>query len=139
MLSKNDKLTIDHNELDSFATSDDRLRDLGWEIALIGSVHRDSDPIDQSNHRVLVRELESVDPDQLHHGVMHCNHWAVGWIDHVLVDTDNPQVMQIIEDCTAALSDYPILSDDDHSELECELHDNEECDKYCSICESENQ
>lgn len=130
-------VTIPYTKLESFGTSDHRLRDLGWQIVAIGSVHRDSDTVAQSNHTVLCELLEKIDPNQDHWGLLQCNHWAVGWIDHIIVDTEHTELMQEIRECDNALADYPILSDDHHSQLEFDLHCDDSCGSDCSLCDSE--
>lgn len=122
----------------SFATSDERLRSGGWMIALIGGTHRDADSVAQSNHEVLCERLTAADPEggaggSEHWDVLRCSHWAVGWCDHVIVDPTNEAVMRVIAECGAALADYPILSDDHHSTLEHEWHEEGKCGEGCSF------
>lgn len=130
---------IDHRKVRDFGTCDERLTEQGWRMASIGGTHRDADTVDASNHRVLVAMLAKLDPDEEHHGIMHCGHWAVGWYDHVLIDPTCDALVQCIGECVAALDSYPILSDDDHSALECELHDDGVCGEHCGPCEGERQ
>lgn len=110
-----------------------------WEMALIGGTHRDCDLIAKCNAEVIREELARVDPEGTAHDVMHCGHWAVGWYDHLIVDPSHAGVMQVLAECAEALADYPILSDDRHSAMECEAHDAGECDEHCSLCESAHQ
>jgi hypothetical protein len=129
----------DYRKVRDFGTSDARLTEKGWQMLLICGTHRDADTVAESNHRTLVKMLSEVDPDEEHHGVMHCGHWAVGWYDHVLVDPNCDAVMRVVGESAAALADYPILSDDDHSALEMEQHDAGECGEGCSLCECDDQ
>jgi len=96
------------------------------------SQHRDSDPITRSNYRVMMRELERIaetlpapETDGEHdQGAswfydFHASHWAVGWIEHLLIRRDAPDEMQReAYEMLAALEEYPVLSDDDLIELE---------------------
>ena len=130
-------LTIAARDVRSFATSDERLNRGGWEMALVGGVHRDSDAIDQSNARVLLRRLAAVDPDDTAHDTMRASHWAVGWYDHLIVDPSNAAVMAVLADAREELDGYPILDEMDWSDLECELHADGACGEGCSHCEDE--
>lgn len=137
MRNPGDSPTVDYREIPSFGTSDERLTDRGWRVARIGTTHRDADALTQSNHRVLMRELAKADPGEDAHGVMHCSHWAVGWMDHIVVDPANAAVMKVIRDCAKRIDDYPVLDEFDYSDLSCELHADNRCGDDCSECESE--
>lgn len=110
-----------------------RTRGAGWEIALVGSVCRDSSLRARCNGEIIREELNRVDPDGAAHDDMRCGHWAVGWVDHLIVDPGNEAVMQVLIECIAALADYPVLSDDRLSAMECEAHDDGSCDEDCSF------
>jgi hypothetical protein len=129
---------VNYLTIPDFGTHDVRLRDLGWHVATIGTTHRDADTVTHSNHRTLVKILSEIDPDEEFHGLMHCGHWAVGWMDHIVVDPKHSPLVAKLQKCAKALEEYPILSEDDHSALECELHDSGNCGEYCSLCESED-
>lgn len=126
-------------KIPSFACLDDRLDDGGWLIASIGTTHRDADSVTQSNHEVLCAMLDEIDPDGAAHDVLHCGHWAVGWCDHVIVDPLNEAVLRVIGEAGCALADYPLLSDDHHSNLESEWHEEGKCGEGCSFCECEKE
>lgn len=124
------------SEMRNFGCSDARVTEQGWLIAT-ATQHRDSVSVDVSNHRVIERKLTEIDPDQETWGVMHCGHWAVGWVDHFVVRPDSPAAAEIVESLAFIEDEYPILSDDDHSEVEMERHDEGICDEHCSLCESD--
>lgn len=128
-------LHIPHTEIRNFATSDERLRDRGWHMALIGGTYRDADAVAQSNARVILRLLAEVDPEQAHHGTLHCGHWAVGWYDHLIVDPKSEAVARVLAECVRALSEYPILDEHDLSQLESDLHSDGSCGDGCPLCE----
>ena len=107
-------------------------------VSICGT-HRDADTVTASNHRVLMAMLAAIDPDEEYHGIMHCGHWAVGWYDHVLVDPAHDALVACVGEAVCALASYPLLSDDDHSELESTLHSNGECGEGCGECEYEKQ
>jgi tRNA/tmRNA/rRNA uracil-C5-methylase (TrmA/RlmC/RlmD family) len=52
--------------------------------------------------------------------VIRDHHWAVGWIETIYIHESNDQALQIADEITAALSDYPVISDDKLSEMEWE-------------------
>ncbi len=135
-------LTIKARDVHSFATSDARLLDLGWELALIGGHHRDSGALDVSNTLELEARLEAVDPDQEHWGGMLANHWAVGWYHHIVVDPTFEPVMSVLKQAQMELEDYPILNEDLMSSVECDLHEDGRCDEHCPFdhrCEDCNR
>jgi hypothetical protein len=127
------------SEMRSFGCSDARVTEQGWLIAQ-STVNRDSDSISISNHRTIEKALTKIDPDQETWGVMHCGHWAVGWVDHFVVAPDSPAAAEVIESLGFIAEVYPILSDDDHSALECERHDEGICDDlHCSLCDYDRE
>lgn len=75
---------------------------------------RDSGPLDRSNFRVVLADLggesETVE-------VHRFGHWGPGWYEIIIV---HPDLADKVEEWEAALSDYPVASDDDYSELEYE-------------------
>jgi len=75
---------------------------------------RDSEALEQSNFRTALEILggES-DTCEVHR----FGHWGPGWFEIILLHPDRAQEADEIE---GALAHYPILSDDDHSELEAE-------------------
>jgi hypothetical protein len=127
------ELTIPASKVSDFGTTEERLLSGGWEMALIGGVHRDCDALDRSNARVLQRLLAEVDPDQTGWDIMHCSHWAVGWYDHLIVDPRHAGVMKVLTDAKEAMDIYPALDEMDWSDLECEDHANNECGEGCPI------
>lgn len=95
--------------------------DHGAWLAVLGQ-SRDSAALEKSNFRVACKMLAEVDDDCYH--VDSENHWAVGWVETLLVDPSNAAAVAVAEDIQRALADYPVLDDSDYSELE-----TEECDE----------
>jgi len=85
----------------------------GWYIGL--SVHRDSDVLERSNWRVIVPTLLADYPKDAAIERMH--HWAVGWIDYLLVRPGTAAV-RTVQEWRAKLADYPIANESDYSDLE---------------------
>ena len=130
-------LLVDHRSVRNFATSDERLMERGWRMVPLFTTHRDADTVTVSNHRVMLAMLERLDPEELGHGTMRAGHWAVGWMEHLLVDPARADLVAALESARDALEEYPLLSEDDHSHLESELHDDQACGDGCSLCEGE--
>jgi hypothetical protein len=125
--------------MSSFLCWDPRVRDDGWLIAREFGTHRDADSVTRSNWRVICRELERLDPEYEAHGDMRASHWACGWYEHLLVDWRRVDLVRVLDESLASLECYPLLSDDDHSELEWEEHSAGQCGEGCSLCECEKQ
>jgi len=90
------------------------------------SVHRDSYCLDRSNWRRIKEDAEEAFPDAF--WTMPCSHWAVGWIDHLMVDVTNREAVAWCMNVCDDLQDYPIYDEDDWSSLE---HD-EEWECFCN-------
>lgn len=46
------------------------------------------------------------------------NHWAVGWVELILIDSTDKEKVKIAEDIECSLADYPVLDDSAFSEAE---------------------
>lgn len=99
------------------------------------SQHRDSDALERSNYRVILTDLEREagrlpDPPETTEGRpdnlpaawvydWRAGHWAVGWIEHMCIRADAPDVLLIAAaEWLAALADYPVADGADLSALE---------------------
>lgn len=75
---------------------------------------RDSDALARSNYRVALEilggESDTVETHRF-------GHWACGWLEIILV---HPSRAEDVAKTACALADYPVLSDEDFSELEWE-------------------
>lgn len=89
-----------------------------WFVAY--AVHRDSDALERSNFRVLKRDLEARDPTGEAVAVERARHWAVGWIDYLLVDPACTPLVEQAAEWRRRLTDYPVADEMDWSELEYE-------------------
>ena len=90
--------------------------------AIVYTHHRDSGLLDQSNAAVIAKALEPYqDTDVIaeHHG-----HWAVGFIDgyaiRVFKDGKITQAFKIYHELAQALTEYPVLDEQDYSQRELE-------------------
>jgi hypothetical protein len=76
---------------------------------------RDSDALERSNFECTLKSLGGESETVV---VVRESHWAVGWIEWIAIHQDDETALRIADDIVAALSDYPVLSDDHFSELE---------------------
>lgn len=97
---------------ESFAYFGDRE---GWLVFL--GQHRDSDTVQRSNFRSALKALGGED-DAAGVAVERFNHWAVGWTEAILIRPDAAEKIAEAERITAKLEDYPVVDEDDLSELE---------------------
>ena len=58
------------------------------------------------------------DTDRDKVGISRCNHWAVGWIQYLMVHESDTKNLHIANEIQKGLADYPVVSDDTLSELE---------------------
>lgn len=80
-----------------------------------------ADHLEDSNRMVIERELRETDPDNVE--FIKDSHWAVGWLNGAIItaiDENGEETaawLKLIE-LAGALSDYPILDENDFSERE---------------------
>ena len=92
----------------------DRLGIGSWYLAPV-TVNRDSEALQRSNWRVMLRELggES-DTVQIHR----FGHWACGWFEIIVIDPADRAKVDIAQQTADALEDYPIIDESDYSDEE---------------------
>lgn len=113
----------------------ERPRDFGWfgrdEMFVTWSLgpvirHRDSGLLDQSNADALEAHLRTDPSLEDDWDVTRCNHWAVGWCDHLsfrAVEADGvtpTRIMRVLKAWHASLEGYPVADEDDWSRREYE-------------------
>ena len=91
----------------------------GWFVAPVGR-SRDSDTVEESNFRVTLDRLTHGNDDGDTVVVVRERHFLVGWVEWIAIDPKDTFAMTEAEMIATELEDYPILDDDDHSELEWE-------------------
>jgi hypothetical protein len=96
--------------------------------------HRDSGLLEQSNAKAIQEYLESMPDLNDDWEITSCNHWGVGWVDHLSFRVLDKQgnitkVAKCIKAFNDALGDYPIADEDDYydSHLHATLGNIEEC------------
>jgi hypothetical protein len=112
-----------------------------WPI--VATQHRDSDLIERCNFAVAERMLraagEQTDATGEYDGVAieRASHWAVGWIERLLIAPGNVELARIAAEIHDALEQYPILNDGAYSDMETQEHIDGVCEEHCSECEYE--
>lgn len=103
----------------NFGYWDERF-ELGEDSAIFWTTHRDVELIDESNwHTVIKRLNEAGFVEDEHYFILHCSHWLVGWMDHLVVKVDQyPVIDKLIEWRRYVEDRYLVLDDDDHSARE---------------------
>lgn len=98
-------------------------------LVLPVSTNRDADTLTRSNWRVACEMLDAtVGWERLSF-----DHWACGWFEIIVIEPNSDShaiALNIVKD----LENYPLLSDDDHSELE-----SEEADEVWKSCYSTSE
>ncbi len=99
---------------------------IGETWAFTFSRHRDSGILDVSNFETIREDVEDRFADDCE--VVHCSHWAVGWIDHLAVrmldGSGTPtEAAGLLQEWQRHLEDYPVASDEDYSQRE---HDDQQ-------------
>lgn len=86
-----------------------------WLVALVH--HRESDLVTESNWHVGCGMIEAAGVDPEDYEQHSFNHWAVGWVEIMLVRPGTVAHARALT-IEARLADYPLLDDDDHSQRE---------------------
>jgi hypothetical protein len=103
-----------------------------WDCGPVGQT-RDSDTLDRCNFEVAQERLSAVDPVGEDFAVLRFGHWAVGWVEEIVVRPGTPAHFAARE-MERDLASYPILDEDRLSAFELEAHDDSACDSDCSYC-----
>ena len=83
--------------------------------------HRDSDIVANSNFDAALEMLGGErEPNVI---VEHASHWAVGWVDVILVHKNAKKKVAILQEIMDKIEDYPVLDEDDWSQKEMEAYD----------------
>jgi len=81
---------------------------------------RDSDCLERSNFRCMLQALGG-ESDTVQ--IVRESHWAVGWVEWIAIHQDDAKALEIADKIKGKLADYPVVDEDDLSELECEEAD----------------
>lgn len=108
------------------------------------SRNRESDCITESNFRTALRMLEKLPPpalefdaegeEQVTRFAVRESHWAVGWVEWVCIHQDDTEALKLADSVMQRLESYPVLSDEDLSDLE-----HEEAQRIWHDCYNEKE
>lgn len=79
--------------------------------------HRDSDTLTRSNFRSALKALGGETDTVL---VVNEGHWAVGWVEWIAIHKDDHGALRKADEIMDSLEDYPVVNEEDWSELETE-------------------
>lgn len=105
-----DNLSLVDLKIKELEASEDRNN---WLLAPVSRT-RDSGPLDDSNFETAL-EILGGESDTVE--VHRFGHWAVGWLENILV---HPSREKEVEDIEASLENYPVLNEEDLSRREYE-------------------
>lgn len=82
-------------------------------VGLLGcvSTHRDMPAAYATNQAVALEWLAEADQEGTAHAVHRFTHWAVGWIDYVVVNTQRQAVTEVCADIMQRIEAYPLLDE----------------------------
>lgn len=95
-----------------------------WLIVL--ARHRDSDVLANSNFECAKKKLKSISKsynadtgEEFENVIVESStHWAVGWVEYLIINPNHKGLVESAEDIRERLEDYPILDENDFSERE---------------------
>ena len=78
--------------------------------------NRDADLLTRSNFQAIIEELEEKDTGG---GfiVAGARHWAVGWVETILIPEDSP-LLELADEIRASIESYPVYDESLYSEME---------------------
>ena len=88
-----------------------------WYV--VAGQSRDSDALEESNFRSILAKLGG-ESDTV--AVESESHWAVGWIEHLLVHLDDSERVKLATTIREELEGYPVVDEEDFSDLENERY-----------------
>lgn len=104
-----------YNYLEKWYKAENYIGDDHSDSYIVVGKSRDSDLLDQVNFDSALEELESFENSHIkgdHHFVIRNNHWAVGWIEYILITP--------CEDCDESFDELCDWVDDNISQTICE-------------------
>lgn len=104
---------------------------------VVATTHRDADCLTRSNYRCLIQLMggkgtegakgsQSINDNVR---IEEASHWAVGWVQYLIINPEAKELVALAEQALERLEDYPVLDEEDFSELE-----REEADEVWKSC-----
>ena len=86
---------------------------------LLYSTCRDSEVMNRANYEAIKSEFKARD-FKLKKGVIieGASHWAVGWVEYILIHKDNKRLVELGHKIREALDDYPVYDECLYSDME---------------------
>jgi len=85
---------------------------------VIASMHRDSNILEKSNYTSIKKCL---DENKITYIEVRFAHWAVGWVDQILIQEEEYYSLEFVEDnIMDRIKDYPIFDEDNFEEFRIE-------------------
>lgn len=82
---------------------------------MVAGQHRDSDCLERSNFQVMLKLLGGESKTVV---IERESHWAVGWVEHILIKPTATAKLKIAFDAVQKIKDYPVLGEEHFSQLE---------------------
>lgn len=82
------------------------------------SQHRDSDCLEQSNFRSALEAIGGESETEGGVQVVREGHWAVGWVEWIAIPCQPSVALALANEIMKELEGYPVVNEDDWSELE---------------------
>jgi hypothetical protein len=120
----NQREQFSKNQFDNYSNYVGTCIEDNWRIVI--SQTRDSDSLERSNFRIALKELGG---ESKFVEIHRFGHWGCGWYEILFVDDRNTDKLKIAEEIVFALENYPVLDEEDFSELE-----NEEAQEVWKSC-----
>jgi len=84
---------------------------------IVYAVTRDSSTLERANFQAIERDLAGT-----RYTIERSGHWAVGWVDYLIIDPTDTEAVEIAERAQSRLEDYSILDESLWSEMELEAY-----------------
>jgi hypothetical protein len=92
------------------------------EYVVAFSQNRDSDALTRANFKACLEKLGGESEDSLDDSaevvVSHSGHWAVGWVEQILVHKKAAKKLEVLRNILNDFEDYPVIDDSALSEEE---------------------
>ena len=90
--------------------------------------NRDSTILENTNYKLILDELEALNPESLADDPpvydFRAGHWAVGWVEYIIVKANAPaNIIKAAEEIVCALADYPVYDEDAYTNAQMEAID----------------